>query len=50
MSDKELKDLKKSIIKQQKEVATSPEAAKEYLIKLGIMTANGNLKKRFKVD
>lgn len=49
MSEKELKQLKKDGIKLQKEVAKSPEAARKFLIELGVLTAKGNLKKRFKV-
>ena len=49
MSEKELKQLKKDGVKLQKKVAKSPEAAKEFLIELGVFTAKGNLKKRFKV-
>ena len=48
MSEKELQQIKKDIIKQQKKVANSSKAAKEYLIELGLFTANGNLKKQFK--
>ena len=50
MGEKELKQLKKDIIKQQKRVSTSTKAAKEYLIELGVFTSNGNLKKQFKVS
>ena len=49
MSEKELEQLKKNLIKQQKKVAKSPDAAREFLIELGVFTAKGNLKKRFKV-
>ncbi len=48
MSEKELKELKRKIHEEQKMVKNSKEAAKEYLIKLGILTPKGNLKKAFK--
>ena len=48
MSGKEIERLKKDIIKRQKKVANSPDAAKKYLIELGVLTAKGNLKNRFK--
>lgn len=50
MTEKELAQIKKDIIKQQKKVANSSKAAKEYLIELGVFTSKGNLKKRFKVS
>jgi hypothetical protein len=48
MDEKELKKLKADGIKLQKRVAKSPKAAREFLIELGVLTAKGNLKKRFK--
>lgn len=50
MSEKEMKQLKKDIIKQQKKVANSSKAAKEYLIELGVFNSSGNLKKEFKLQ
>ena len=48
MSEKQLKELMKQIKQQQKEVQNSKEAAKKYLIELGVLTPKGNLKKAFK--
>jgi hypothetical protein len=48
MEEKELRDLMKKIKQEQKEIQNSKEAAKNFLIELGIMTPKGNLKKAFK--
>jgi hypothetical protein len=48
MSDKELKELKREIKSEQKEVQSSKEAATKFLIELGVLTTKGNLKKAFK--
>ena len=48
MEQKELRELIKKARKEQKEVKNSKEAAKKYLIELGLLTPKGNLKKRFK--
>ena len=48
MEEKEYKALMKQIKKEQEEIKNSKEAAKKFLIELGILTPKGNLKKRFK--
>lgn len=48
MSEKEIKEIKKKILKRQKEVKSSKDAATKYLIELGVLTKKGNLKKAFK--
>ena len=48
MSEREMKDLMKELQKKQQEVRKSKDAAKEYLIQIGVLTAGGNLKKAFK--
>jgi hypothetical protein len=48
MFKKELNDFKAVLQKQQQEVKTSKEAARELLSVLGFLTAKGNLKKIFK--
>jgi len=48
MEPKEYDALMKQIKEKQKEVQNSKEAAKKYLIELGLLTPKGNLKKRFK--
>jgi hypothetical protein len=48
MSEKELKQLKKDILKDQKRVGASKAEAVKYLVELGILNKNGQVKKRFK--
>lgn len=48
MSQKEFNEFKVILQKQQQEVKTSKEAARELLSTLGFLTAKGNLKKIFK--
>ena len=48
MDEKEIKEIKKKILKRQKEVKNSKDDATKYLIELGVLTKNGNLKKAFK--
>ena len=48
MSEKELKDLKRKIKRDQRQVKNSKEAATKFLTELGILTNKGNLKKAFK--
>ena len=44
-----MEQIRKDTIKLQKKVSKSSKAATEYLIELGVFTASGKLKKRFKV-
>jgi len=48
MEEKEYKALMKQEKEKQKEVQSSKEAAKKYLIELEFLTPKGNLKKRFR--
>jgi hypothetical protein len=48
MSQKEFKEFKTVLQKQQQEVKTSKEAARELLSTLGFLTTKGNLKYFFK--
>ena len=48
MSNKEIKELEQKILKRQKEVKNSKDAATRYLIELGVFTKKGNLKRAFK--
>ncbi len=48
MSEKELKELMKKIKQEQEEIKNSKEAAKKFLVELGILTPKGNLKKKYK--
>lgn len=48
MSEKEIKEFKAILQKQQNEVKTSKVAARKLLSALGLLTAKGNLKKSFK--
>jgi len=48
MTDQEMKDLKKALMKQRKEVRSSKEAAQNLLISLGILTKKGNFTKAYK--
>lgn len=48
MSEKEIIKLRSAILKEQKKVANSKKAATDYLIQLGILTKQGNVKKEFK--
>ncbi|HYE54152.1 MAG TPA: hypothetical protein VD996_04885 [Chitinophagaceae bacterium] len=50
MTKKELKEFKAILHKQQKLVQSSPEAARELLQKLGMLTRSGKLKKAFRPD
>jgi hypothetical protein len=47
MNERELKEFKAILLKQQREVQISKEAAKKLLSKLGLLTPKGNLKKSF---
>ena len=48
MSEKDLKEFKAILQKQQREVKNSKLAAHKLLSTLGLLTAKGNLKKSFK--
>jgi hypothetical protein len=48
MSEKELKQIRTNILKEQKKVASSKSEATKYLIQLGVLTKSGNVKKAFK--
>jgi hypothetical protein len=48
MNEKELKEYKAILIRQQQKVRSSKPAARQLLLKLGIITPKGNLKKSFK--
>ena len=48
MSEKDLKQFRAILEKQQQEVKTSKVAARELLHKLGLINSKGNLKKIFK--
>ena len=48
MTEKEIKDLKKALKKQRKEVTSSKEAAENLLRSLGIITKKGNFTKAYK--
>jgi len=48
MSQKEIKEFREILRKKLIEVSNSKEAAKEVLIRAGILTPKGNLKKEFK--
>ncbi len=45
---KETKELLKNMEKYSREVASSPEKSKQFLVKAGICTEKGNLKKIYK--
>jgi hypothetical protein len=47
MEQKEYDALRKQIKKEQEEIKSSKEAAKKFLIELGIMTPDGKMKKEF---
>jgi hypothetical protein len=48
MSEKEFKEFREVLKKQQEEVKASKEAAKKLLVELGILTPKGNFTKAFK--
>ncbi len=48
MEKKEYDDLMKQIKQEQEEIRNSKEAAKNFLIEIGLLTPKGNLKKKFK--
>ncbi len=48
MNEKELKEFRAILQKQQTEVKSSKTAAKQLLSKLGLLTSKGNLKKSFR--
>jgi hypothetical protein len=48
MSEKDFKQFRAILEKQQREVKTSKDAARELLLKLGLLNSKGNLKKTFK--
>jgi hypothetical protein len=48
MSEKELKEFKEILRKQQQKVKSSKKAARELLNSLGMLTPSGDLKKSFK--
>jgi len=48
MNEKELKEYRALLLKQQQEVRTSKKAARQLLSTLGLLTPKGNLKKSFK--
>ena len=47
MEEKEYKALMKQIKQEQEEIKNSKEAAKKFLIELGIMTPDGKMKREF---
>ncbi len=48
MSEKEFKEFREVLKKQQEEVKASKEAAKKLLVELGILTPKGNFTNVFK--
>ena len=48
MSQKEFKEFREVLKKQQEEVKASKDAAKKLLVELGILTPTGNFTKAFK--
>lgn len=48
MSDYDIEDLKKLAEAQRRKIAGNKEAARQYLIELGIFTPKGNLRKPYK--
>lgn len=48
MSEKEFKEFREVLKKQQEEVKASKDAAKKLLVELGILTPKGNFTKAFK--
>lgn len=48
MTEKEKQEYIKEIKEYTKEITSTPEKAKEFLLKTGVYTANGNLKRVYK--
>lgn len=48
MSEQERKVYLKRIADKRKELEDSPKAAHEFLVRLGVITEKGNIRKRYK--